>query len=242
MEENFEVPIIWKDEHILVINKPAGLLSVPDGFDPLKPHLKSVLVSQYGPLWVVHRLDRDTSGVMVLARNAIAHRNLNTQFQDRRVKKSYMALVNGDPAWESILVDQPLSINIGHRNRTVVDLKNGKPAVTRFDVHQRFGNFTLVAASPKTGRRHQIRAHLASLGYPVAGDNLYGGEESFQNTESSHNKSESLSIKKLLLDRPGLHSKRLELTHPSTNQWVVFEAPYPQDLQIAIDSISAQIN
>jgi RluA family pseudouridine synthase len=242
MENKLEVPIIWEGKHILVINKPAGLLSLPDGFDPSKPHVKSVLASQYGPLWVVHRLDRFTSGVMVLPRNAIAHRHLNTQFQERQVKKSYRALVHGNPAWDSIRVDQPLSSNIGHRNRTVVDLKNGKPAETRLDVLHRFGNYTLIAASPKTGRRHQIRAHLACLGHSIVGDNLYGGEESFQNTDYSPVKSDSVGTNKLILGRPGLHAKRLELIHPSTNKWVVFEASYPSDLQTTIDNLIAQID
>jgi RluA family pseudouridine synthase len=240
MGTNTEVPIIWQDEHILVINKPAGLLSLPDGFDPSKDHLKSVLSPQYGPLWIVHRLDRFTSGVMILARNKAAHKHLNTQFQERQVKKVYRALIEGDPNWDSVRIDQPLSANRGRRNRTVVDLEDGKPAVTRGDVLERFGKFTLVEAAPETGRRHQIRAHLASLGYPIAGDKLYGGGKILQGEDAAHNRTEGGIADQPRLERPALHARVLELRHPSTNKWIVYEALHPSDLQLALDNLSAQ--
>lgn len=238
MGTEFEIPIIWQDEHILVINKPAGLLSLPDGYDPSALHVKSILSPQYGPLWIVHRLDRYTSGVMVLARSAAAHRHLNTQFQEHLVKKVYLALINGDPDWDSILVDQPLSINRGRRNRTVVDLQDGRPCATRFEVLQRYGSYALVEAAPETGRRHQIRAHLASLGYPVACDSLYGGQKTLHYEDIIPNPPEGAGFSEPLLDRPGLHARVLELDHPSTGQRATFEAPYPSDLQLTNNALS----
>ena len=109
---------------------------------------------------------------MVLARSTSAHRQLNTQFQERQVKKAYLALVVGDPTWERIVVDQPLRENVGRRHRTVVDQQNGKPSVTRLEVLDRFGSYCLIEASPEIGRRHEIRAHLSAVGFPIAGDSL----------------------------------------------------------------------
>lgn len=240
MGTNIEIPIIWEDEHILVINKPAGLLSLPDGFDPSREHLKGVLSPQYESLWIVHRLDRFTSGVMVLARNAAAHKHLNTQFQERQVKKTYRALIVGDPKWDSLHVDQPLRVNRGRRNRTVVDLEDGKPAVTRFEVLERFGSFTLVEVAPETGRRHQIRAHLADQGYPVAGDHLYGGEKTINSEEVARDCTAGGNSDLPRLERLALHARMLEIKHPSTNLRAVYEAPYPRDFQLAVDNLRLQ--
>jgi RluA family pseudouridine synthase len=235
MGTEFEIPIIWQDEHILAIDKPPGLLAIPDGYDTSLPHVKGILEPNFELLWVIHRLDRYTSGVMVLARSAAAHRNLNAQFQERRVKKIYLALIIGDPDWDSITVDQPLSANKGRRKRTVVDLQNGKPSVTHLKVRQRHGNYTLVEAVPQTGRRHQIRAHLAGLGHPVACDSLYGGEKNIQYADIIHNPPGRASFSEPLLKRPGLHARELELVHPATAEGLVFKAPYPNDLQQTMD-------
>ncbi|MCK4727185.1 MAG: RNA pseudouridine synthase, partial [Anaerolineales bacterium] len=134
MPDLTHIPILWSDKDLLVIDKPAGMLALPDGYDPSVPHVKSVLSPEHGPLWIVHRLDRFTSGVMVLARNAEAHQQLNTQFQDRKVKKTYRALVLGSPEWDRKLVELPLRINTGRLHRTVVDLSKGKPSATQFTV------------------------------------------------------------------------------------------------------------
>jgi len=240
MIEEIEVPVIWCDESLLVINKPAGLLTLPDGYDPNVPHLKIVLSPEYDPLWIVHRLDRQTSGVVVLARNASAHRHLNTQFQDRQVKKIYHALVVGSPDWDHKTVDLPLGLNVGRRHRTVVDHRKGKTSVTRFKVLERFGGDCLLEASPLSGRRHQIRVHLAAQGLPIAGDDLYGND----NQQQISNLDNSLEVisqsDRSLLNRTGLHAKSIELSHPDSHQLSLFEAPYPEDFSNALDSLRSE--
>ncbi len=212
--------VIYKDDALLVIDKPAGLLSLPDGHDPSKPHVRNLLEPDYGRLWIVHRLDRQTSGVMALARNEDAHRDLNFQFSSRQVTKVYHAQVAGNPEWDEKIVDLPLRSNVGRRGRTVVDQIKGKYAFTNLHVLERFEDCALVEAQPKTGRRHQIRVHLYSLGHPVFSDPLYGSGEI------------SPSI-----GRTALHAFSLAINHPRIGKLVVFEAPYPNDFASALQHL-----
>lgn len=237
-----EIPIVWCDEHIIVIDKPPGLLSIPDGYDPAAPHVKSILSQNYHPLWIVHRLDRNTSGVMVLARSASIHRRLNTQFQERQVKKVYIALVVGDPDWDSKVIDQPLKEDVGHQHRTVIDLQNGKPSITSLKVLERFGKYCLVEAYPKTGRRHQIRAHLSAEGFPIACDSLYGLGATIYRQDIDENISAELQSGKPLIDRPSLHARSIEFDHPITHKRSKFEAPNPQDIQLMLEILRSQIH
>ncbi len=222
--------ILHVDEAILVVNKPPGLLSLPDGYDASAPHLKSLLEREYGPVWIVHRLDRQTSGVIVLVRSAAAHRHLNTQFEQRQVSKSYHALVSGNPSWEEKTVRLPLRPNGDRRHRTIVDADNGKPAVTELKVKQHYygAKVCLVEAIPHTGRTHQIRAHLAAIGHPLVADALYGGGKALLCSQILPPTSFTTDIP--LLERAALHAKSLEFMHPTRSERIVFCAPYPADL------------
>ena len=215
--------ILWQDESLLVINKPWGLLTLPDGYDKTLPHLKSMLSPVYGRLWIVHRLDKDTSGVLLLARSADAHRSLNTQFEQRQVLKTYHVLVVGNPAWEEKVCSLPLRANGDRKHRTVIDFQRGKPAETHLEVIERFNTHTLLAAHPKTGRPHQIRAHLAALDFPIAGDMLY-------DSRAEHEQ----ALLTEWISRPALHARSIAFKHPLTGEAVSFEAPYPEDLSAAL--------
>ena len=211
--------ILYEDDQIVVINKPAGLSVLPDGWEENSNYVVKELESHYKKIWIVHRLDKVTSGVMVFAITAEAHRNLSVQFEKHEVDKVYHAIANGNPAWEEKIAKHPLRINVGHRHRTAVDPRNGKPAETHFTVVERYKDNVLFEARPLTGRTHQVRVHAMALGHPLLADVLYGAEE----TE--------------IIGRPALHAKSITFKHPTTGNIISFEAPYPEDLKNAHKSL-----
>jgi RluA family pseudouridine synthase len=222
---NSDMKILHEDEHLLVLNKPAGLPVLPDGWEKDAPYLVKMLEEKYGQVWIVHRLDKITSGVMVFARDAETHRALNMQFENHQTGKVYHAIVQGNPKWDEKTARHPLRANVGHKHRTMVDDKNGKPSETRFKVLKRFqarpeegrGNSALLEAKPMTGRTHQIRVHAYALGYPLLGDVLYGAEE----TE--------------IMTRPALHAQ--SLTIDMNGERLTFKASYPDDFRAALESL-----
>ena len=218
-----ELPILFLDEHLLAVNKPAGLPTLPDGYDKGAPCLINLLKQQYDRVWVVHRLDKETSGVIVFARSAEVHRALNIAFDSREVSKVYHAVVIGVPEWDEHTIDLPLRPDGDRRHRTVIDRQLGKPAVTRLRVIERFAQHTLIEARPETGRTHQIRAHLAAIDLPLAGDALYGGKGA-----------------PALIARTALHARTIELEHPATHQPLHVAAPYPPDFTQALQQLRGQ--
>jgi tRNA pseudouridine32 synthase/23S rRNA pseudouridine746 synthase len=207
--------ILWEDETLVVVNKPAGLLSLPDGYDPTKPHLRSVLEPETGRLWIVHRLDRETSGVLVLARTPAAHRELNLQLDRGEFEKVYLAILSGRPCWSSLRLELPLKVDGDRRHRTVPDPLGGKPARTDFQVLACHSDYAWAEAILHTGRTHQIRAHAAALGHPLLGDRLYA---------------HGMDVEHPTIERLGLHALQLSFFHPIHKERLVFTAPYPADL------------
>lgn len=205
--------IVHQDEHIIVINKPAGLSVLNEGWDPDAPYLRQMLENEFERIWVVHRLDKITSGVMVFALTAEAHRRLNRQFERHDVEKIYQAIVEGVPPWNVRNARHMLRTNVGRAHRTVVVHKRGKNSETDFKVLKRGQAEALVEARPKTGRTHQVRVHLSALEFPLLGDTLYGASE----TE--------------LVDRPALHAYSLGFTHPITSKHLTFVVDPPTDFQ-----------
>jgi tRNA pseudouridine32 synthase/23S rRNA pseudouridine746 synthase len=225
MVEPDQPELIYIDESILVIDKPAGLLSLQDGFAITLPHLQTILEPVYGRLWMVHRLDRDTSGVMVIARSAQAHRELNRQFKERLVSKQYLLLVHGNPCWEDTWVKAPLRKDGDREHRTVVDLERGKPAQTEFRRLAVYSRFCLLNAFPHTGYTHQIRVHIASIGFPIVHDQLYQRKFGFHPGDTECD---------LPINRIALHAQSISFTHPVTQQPFTFSAPEPLDYQQTI--------
>ena len=211
--------ILHLDEHILVIDKPSGLSVLPEGWEPDAPYLRQMLEDEFEQVWVVHRLDKVTSGVMIFALTAEAHRGLNRQFERHEVEKLYHAIVEGLPPWDEHTARHMLQTNVGRKHRTVVVHKRGKNSETHFKVLKRGQDKALVEAHPKTGRTHQVRVHLSALGFPLLGDNLYGASE----TE--------------LIKRPALHAYSLGFTHPITGEHLNFIANPPTDFQEVLNQL-----
>ena len=211
--------VIYFDSSILVANKPAGLATIPGGWEDASDSLVKTLEMDFGRLWIVHRLDKVTSGLVVFARTAEVHRSLNMQFERHVIKKVYHAIVVGSPGWDEHTARHPLRINVGHSHRTVVDNSQGKPSETTFKVLERYGGYALLTAIPATGRTHQVRVHAYALGHPLLGDSLYSAPETD------------------LIHRPALHALSLEFI--LDNQPLNFSSPYPSDFEQALNNLRA---
>ena len=211
--------ILHEDTDILIVNKPASLPVLPDGWEPEAPYLLKLLLGKYPELLVVHRLDKVTSGVMVFARTPEAHRTLNMQFERHETQKVYHAICNGIPRWDEHTAKHKLRVNVGHSHRTVVDNGQGRPAETAFKVLKRYKSHSLLECVPATGKTHQIRVHAYALGFPLLGDILYSAPKTD------------------LIERPALHAQSLTFTHPTSEERLTFTAPYPRDFADALSQI-----
>jgi 23S rRNA pseudouridine1911/1915/1917 synthase len=216
--EDLPLEILYEDPSVIAVNKPAGLI-VHAGAGARSGTLVNRLVHHFGVLssvggdlrpGIVHRLDKGTSGVLLVARNDSAHRALAAQFAGRTIEKTYLALVHGKVRAETGRITKPIARDPVRRTRMTTRLDTGRDALTGYRVLQRFEKFTYLEVRLGTGRTHQIRVHLASLGHPVAGDRLYGAPAA---------------------ERIFLHAWRIEFTSPATAERVRVEAPLPEDLQ-----------
>lgn len=213
--------ILYEDSYLIIVDKPAGLSVLPDGWEKDSEYLVKMLEEKSGKVFIVHRLDKITSGVMVFARDPETHRALNIQFENHEAQKTYHAIVEGNPKWEEKIARHPLRANVGHKHRTMVDDKNGKPSETRFRVIKRYPEAALVEAKPMTGRTHQIRVHAYALGHPLIEDFLYGARDRYG------------------LPRPMLHAQSLSFIAPATNERVKFSASHPADFEAALEILGA---
>ena len=235
MKRNYE--IIYEDGFLVIANKTAGLLSIPDRYQPEKINLQHLLKQQFGEIWTVHRLDKDTSGLICFARNEEAHKTLSQQFEKRQVQKIYHALVDGNLKEDKGTIDQPIGKGQGNKMQIT---KTGKAALTLYQVEQRYKHFNWVAVEIKTGRTHQIRVHFQAIGHPLAVDTLYGQRDALFLSEIK-TKAYRLGKNKEerpLLSRLSLHASSLSLAHPETGKPVQFTAPLPKDLRAALNQLN----
>jgi len=228
-----ESNVVFEDDDIVVLNKPAGLLVLPDRYDPTIPNLLNLLKKKHGQIYVVHRIDKETSGLILFAKTADSHRSIGAQFEGRVTEKTYLAICVGEAQREQGVIELPLSEEGGKMGRMRVDRSRGKNAVTHYRVLEGFEGFSFVEAKPETGRTHQIRVHLKALDLPILGDSVYGGHSFYlsQIKPGYRHKGEE----KPLLNRTALHATRLSILHPRTNQPVSFEARLPKDMTIVLN-------
>lgn len=202
--------LLYADAHLLAVDKPSGLLSVPGRGERMADCLISRVQLRHPEALVVHRLDMDTSGIVLMGRGADAQRRLSQLFMGRQVGKRYEALVHGVLPQDAGEIDLPLITDWPRRPRQKVDLQLGKPSLTRFQVIERFDRTTRVALEPVTGRSHQLRVHLMALGHPIVGDDLYGPDGD-----------------RAVAGRLMLHACHISLPHPDTGAALSVSCPSP---------------
>jgi 23S rRNA pseudouridine1911/1915/1917 synthase len=225
--------ILLEDETVIVLNKPAGLLVLPDRFDRKLINLYELLKETFGTIFIVHRIDRETSGVVLFAKTAEAHAFLNTAFEQRQVSKLYQAIVVGSPNSDSGCIDLPIAENEHGVRKMKIDKKNGKEAITDYKVLERFQGNALIEAKPHTGRTHQIRVHLSALGFPILADPLYSNSGWFFLSSIKRNY-KSNGEEKPLLARTALHAFSLSFMNPATGETMFIEAPLPKDMETVL--------
>ena len=221
--------ILYEDSHLLVINKHSGVLTIPDRFNRNAPNVYNLLKKKYAKIYVVHRLDKDTSGVMVFAKDTETHRKLNIDFENNQVRRIYHTIVEGIVAKDEFEIDIPLRDSKRKLGITVPSAK-GKPSLTLVKVLERFRNQSLLECELKTGRHHQIRVHLQTIGHPLIVDELYGRNSAFLLSSIKHRINLKKGTEELpIISRLSLHSYTLEFSHPITNEYLSFTAEYQKD-------------
>ncbi len=200
-----DIDYVYNDKEILIVEKPANMLSVPGNTPEKQDCLIHRVQKEFSDARIVHRLDFSTSGLMVIAKNAESHRTLSLQFQNRETEKGYIAKVYGNPAKDFGVINLPLRCDWERRPRQIVDFKQGKEAQTLWKILERYEECCRVALTPITGRTHQLRVHMQVLGYPILGDELYAHQNAFH-----------------MVDRLNLHATKLIITHPTEKRRLTF--------------------
>ncbi len=246
--EDIPLDILYEDECLAVVNKPADMVVHPARgnwsgtlANALAHHFRDNLSRANGTFrpGIVHRLDRDTSGVILIAKDEITHRDVAMQFETRKVHKEYVAVVAGELDRDSDYVEARLKHHPTIREQMVAttdpDDPDAKDACSYYEVMERFRGFTLVKVQPRTGRTHQIRVHLQFVGCPVLADKVYGGQNKFSLSDLRPGLTHADNVQ--LIGRQALHAFRLRFRHPKRGQWVEVEAPLPADLRATLDAL-----
>ena len=227
--------ILYEDDHLIALNKPAGLLSIPDRFLTNKPNLKSLLEKKYGEIYVLHRLDHNTSGVIVFAKTAESHADLSLQIENQKCKKEYWALTY-KPQLESGEINAPIAESLKNRGFYKVH-DRGKKAISKYQTIQTWQRYALLSLELITGRTHQLRVHLKYIGAPLLTDDKYSNSKEFFLSEIKRINRKREDIERPLLKRSSLHARRFECQHPVSGETLVFLAPLFKDMKAVISQL-----
>ncbi len=245
--EDIPIDVVYEDAAFTLVNKPAGMV-----VHPAKGHWTGTLVNalqfHYDTLssvggalrpGIVHRLDRDTTGLLLVAKDDLAHRQLAAQFEQRTIQKEYLALVSGFPERDSDYIERPIGFHPTSREKMAIrnPEDGGKEAVTFYQVIERFRGFALVRCKPQTGRTHQIRVHLAHVGLPVIADKAYSGRDRLTRADLLGPDCSDPTL--VLIERQALHAHTLRLTHPLNDTAMEFTAPLPPDMARTLEALQA---
>jgi len=241
LPEDIPLNIIYEDDDIIVLNKQPSMI-----VHPARGNTHGTLVNalafysdklssglgEFRP-GIVHRLDKNTTGVMVVAKNDTTQWKIAKQFERRQTKKSYLAIVHGTPELTADRIDAPLGVHPRKREKYAIRPEGGKEAITFYEVLESFCGFSLLKLTPKTGRTHQIRVHLSYIKHPIVADDMYGGKLIYpwqlEETEAA--------VQEPIINRVALHAWTLEFKHPATSKMMKFEAPLPEDMQNLLDML-----
>ncbi len=242
----WEIPVLFEDEYLLALDKPGGLLTSPDRYDPQRPNLMKLLHAAIagGKPWTrerglnylmnAHRLDCDTSGVLLLAKSKPALITLANLFGSEKPLKQYATLVQGTPTAEKFEVDAGLAPHPVRTGLMRIDPENGKRSRTIFGVLEKFSGWTLLRCEPHTSRTHQIRVHLRHAGLPIVGDERYGGKPLWLSRLKPNYRLKRGHEERPLISRTTLHAEQLTLLHPVTGETLTISAPWPKDFKVAV--------
>jgi RluA family pseudouridine synthase len=226
-------PILLLDDSVVAVDKPSGIAVIQERHDRDAPTLLRLVEAQIGDTFVVHRIDKETSGVVLFARTSEAHRDLSMQFEHGTVRKTYLALLEGAPEGDEGIIDLPIA---SARGRMKIGA-GGKPATTHYRVVRRFRGYSFVEAHPATGRQHQIRVHFAAIGHPLVVDSLYGNRAGFLLSEFKSRYRPAGEIERPLIGRLSLHAAELSFDHPVDRSRVTVAAPLPDDFAATLKQL-----
>jgi 23S rRNA pseudouridine1911/1915/1917 synthase len=229
MRDKIENNIIFEDEHLLIVNKPAGVVVIPERVHTGKDSLQKQLENTYGKLYVVHRIDRETSGLVCFAKTEEAHKAMSQMFEKHEVQKFYKAFVKGRMKEKQGKIEAPIAENPSHPGTMLVHPK-GKASLTLYEVEEELRDISLLNVEIKTGRTHQIRVHLSYIGHPLLVDKIYAKTEAFMLSSVKRNYKAGEEGEQPLIDRLTLHAYRLVFKHPFTGETITCEAPFPRDI------------